>query len=410
MIDCAYPTNFQMTPKSSSSPAIFPRSHIPALDGLRGWAVLFVLFAHVASPFRWSGLPLTASHYGFIGVDLFFVLSGFLITGILLDTKTSSAYLKNFYARRVLRIWPIYFLLLALVFLITPYWGRAFQFPHSAYRWQYYAFYLQNLWLSDFGPPALRMTWSLAVEEQFYLVWPLVILITTPGRLKKILIALAIACPLLRIGLVLADGSEFFLYAHTLFRLDGLVFGSLLATWTRSQTFDWEKLGRFGRIGAALGLPATVLAFYVSSAGNQKSARIAFSIALWFLALAFVSWLALTLFASQRPGRLAVLTDNALLRRIGKISYGLYIYHCLVFLIFQDSGFYRMLVLWPHNTLAQIISTVIQLLLAYAIAELSWRFIETPILRLKRYFEPASDELKGIAPAATRVARSATAT
>ena len=128
------------------------------------------------------------------------------------------------------------------------------------------------------------------------------------------------------------------------------------------------------------------------------------------MALAFVSWLALTLFASQRPGRLAVLTDNALLRRIGKISYGLYIYHCLVFLIFQDSGFYRMLVLWPHNTLAQIISTVIQLLLAYAIAELSWRFIETPILRLKRYFEPAADELKSIAPAAARVARSATAT
>jgi peptidoglycan/LPS O-acetylase OafA/YrhL len=392
-----------------SVPAVFPRSHIPALDGLRGWAILLVLFAHLASPFRWSGLPLTASRFGWVGVDLFFVLSGFLITGILLDSKSGSGYLKNFYARRILRIWPIYFLLLAVVFLITPHWGAAFQFPHSVYRWQYYIFYLQNLWLSDYGPPAFRITWSLAVEEQFYLVWPLLVLITSQHRLKQILIALAIAAPLLRIGVVLGGGSDFTLYAHTFCRLDGLIFGSLLALWTRSQTFSWERLRRFGKLGLAFGAPATVLAFYFSAGYLPPASRIGFSIALWFLAITFVSCLALTLFGSQYPARVTrLLADNAVLRRIGKISYGLYIYHYLLFLMFQDSRWYRAMVLWQHNVLAEVVAAMVELLIAYTVAEISWRFIETPILKLKRHFETRVEPAAS-SPLAAVATQSATA-
>src|SRR5438445_5854386 len=170
--------------------AIFPRSHIPALDGLRGWAILLVLLTHIAAPLRWSTPLLVISSYGWVGVDLFFVLSGFLITGILIDSKPHTGYLKSFYVRRILRIWPIYFLLLAVVFLVTPYLGRAFEFPHSYYRWEYYVFYLQNVWLKDFGPAPLQMTWSLAVEERFYLLLPLVVLITSGATLKCILMGL----------------------------------------------------------------------------------------------------------------------------------------------------------------------------------------------------------------------------
>src|SRR5437868_9243746 len=104
-------------PQSNPMPQIptlpkdeFPRTYLPALDGLRGWAVLVVILGHLASGFRWNSLAMLAQ-YGGIGVDLFFVLSGFLITGILLDAKGRAGYLPNFYARRVLRIWPIYFLL-----------------------------------------------------------------------------------------------------------------------------------------------------------------------------------------------------------------------------------------------------------------------------------------------------------
>ena len=373
--------------------AIFPRSHIPALDGLRGWAILLVLLTHIAAPLRWSTPLLVISSYGWVGVDLFFALSGFLITGILIDSKPRTGYLKNFYARRILRIWPIYFLLLALVFLVTTHLGPAFQFPRSYYRWEYYVFYLQNLWLKDFGPAPLQMTWSLAVEEQFYLLWPLVVLVTSASRLKRILIGLVVVAPLLRLEVVLSGGDDFTLYTHTFCRLDGLVMGALLAVWTRSPSFSWEKLQRMGKAGLIAGTPLTVAAFYfIAAAGSHKLQRIGFALALWPLALAFTSCLALTLRGSERRGRFTFLSDNALFRRLGKISYGLYIFHPLIFLIFVNSGVYRWLVTWRHNGVADVVAAVFQLLLAYTVASLSWTFIETPILRLKRSFQSRAGE------------------
>jgi peptidoglycan/LPS O-acetylase OafA/YrhL len=387
----------------------FPRSHIPALDGLRGWAILLVLLTHLAPAWGWPTSLAHLASFGWIGVDLFFVLSGFLITGILLDSKGLPGYLKNFYARRILRIWPIYFLLLALVFLVMPHIGAAFQFPRSVYRWEYYVFYLQNILLYDFGPDPLRVTWSLAVEEQFYLVWPLLVLVTPPAALKKILVTLAVLSPMMRIALVLGGGSEFALYTHTFFRLDGLVLGSLLAIWTRSGAFAWEMLGQFGKRTLAASLPLTIaVAWAMEAAGNRRQALLGFSFLLWVLAITFTACLALTLRNSQAPRSFSVV-DNAVFRRLGKVSYGLYIYHSLVFLLFRTSGINRELLRWKHNGFGIAIAALLQLLLAYALAELSWRVVESPILRLKRHFARAAAEEGGPDRFTTPLAGSAAA-
>ena len=157
------------------------------LDGVRGIAILMVLVFHA---FMFSLNPMTGwisklASYGFAGVDLFFVLSGFLITGILLKAKGRPGYFRNFYAKRALRIWPLYYLLLLLSFGLVPFLilrihvdasivGLALPQSHSALV---YVFLLQNIWYGGkLGPPTLAMTWSLAIEEQFYLVWPWLVL------------------------------------------------------------------------------------------------------------------------------------------------------------------------------------------------------------------------------------------
>src|SRR5579864_5742100 len=150
---------------------------IPQLDGLRAFAILPVLLTHSwyyapDVPISWLGPQ------GWIGVDLFFVLSGFLITRILLESKDMPRYYLNFYARRGLRVWPVYYLLLFFVFVISahlpPHWNR--YFPRTLFPARFFVFYLQNTFLDlPTIPFALAVTWSLATEEQFYLVWPFLV-------------------------------------------------------------------------------------------------------------------------------------------------------------------------------------------------------------------------------------------
>src|SRR5262245_16358318 len=158
------------------------RSHYPGLDGLRGIAILLVILYH-----NFGFIPFL--NYGWLGVDLFFVLSGFLITEILLKTRTTTNYFKNFYTRRVLRIFPLYYLCLILVIVIFPL-IKNFPYDLSFYRENqvWFWFYLQN-WMLIFkqwndSAILLNHFWSLAVEEQFYIVWPLlVLLIRKPKQL-----------------------------------------------------------------------------------------------------------------------------------------------------------------------------------------------------------------------------------
>src|SRR5207248_1231599 len=146
---------------------------IPQLDGIRGVAILVVILHN-------SGRFPRLFANGWMGVDLFFVLSGFLITGILLDTKESESYFKNFYARRCLRIWPLYYSLLLFMFVLVPLLrpSEAHIIFEKSSPWWAYPLFLQNFLIpiSTNAAGPLAITWSLAIEEQFYLVWAVVVL------------------------------------------------------------------------------------------------------------------------------------------------------------------------------------------------------------------------------------------
>ncbi len=182
---------------------------IPALNGVRGVAILLVIVCHFIAfalpytPARW--LRLVAS-VGGTGVDLFFVLSGFLITRILLASRQRPAFLTTFYARRILRIFPLYYGFLAAIYIAVPllHLGQPIPFGIQLWAWTY----TQNVAMTFLPHPATDLwqwtphLWSLAVEEHFYLVWPLIVKLTSPARLPLVLLA-TIPFSILSRGLVM---------------------------------------------------------------------------------------------------------------------------------------------------------------------------------------------------------------
>ena len=197
---------------------------IPQLDAVRGIAVLLVL-VHNTDIYPALHLSLIAAN-GWMGVDLFFVLSGLLITGILLDTKQSDGYFTNFYARRCLRIWPLYYSVLLFMFVIVPILRPSEAhtvFEARSSPWWAFPIFLQNFLvpIPTMATGALGVTWSLAVEEQFYLVWPLVVRFFNEAQLRKIAIAVICISPVLRFYLVAASRQHLLEYVLPFGRADG---------------------------------------------------------------------------------------------------------------------------------------------------------------------------------------------
>jgi peptidoglycan/LPS O-acetylase OafA/YrhL len=212
--------------------------YIPELDGLRAFAILGVLLVHSNFALQTPVLEMYRS-WGWIGVDLFFVISGYLITTILLASKEQPGYYLNFYARRGLRIWPLYYLLLFFVFVASPHlgdWANQ-RLDLHVYHWRYYILYFQNLILPHLGSFALVITWSLCVEEQFYLVWPLMVRVCSRKTLERIVVAVLVLEPIIRFGLQKFH-SPYFAY-YTPARLDAIAAGALLALRPRALKYAW---------------------------------------------------------------------------------------------------------------------------------------------------------------------------
>ena len=193
---------------------------------------------------------------GWAGVDLFFVLSGFLITGILLDTKGAPRFFRTFYARRFLRIFPLYYGFLAIAFWVAPLLDPSLGVvPLSAQGW-YWA-YLSNVQLALAGawqkPVWIGHFWSLAIEEQFYLVWPFLVYATSAKNLVRVCIALIVAALLTRVALV-ATGHGFATYVLTPCRTDALATGALIAALMRTGVAG-EAIARGGRVVAVWAAP-----------------------------------------------------------------------------------------------------------------------------------------------------------
>jgi peptidoglycan/LPS O-acetylase OafA/YrhL len=338
---------------------------IPQLDAVRGIAVLLVLL-HNTDVYPSLHLGLIAGN-GWMGVDLFFVLSGFLITGILLDTKQTERYFQNFYARRCLRIWPLYYSALLFMFVIVPLLRPSEApaiFGTRSSPWWAYPLFLQNFLIPIPTSAAglLGVTWSLAVEEQFYLVWPLVVRFCTEAQLRRIATAVIFVSPALRFYLSLHQVN---IYSNTFCRLDALMAGALLAVVIRSADFHPSK---FVTRAWILFLVSAPLALGIEI---FHARWIGFSV----VAAASVSFVYLALFSMQKWLR-AILTNRPLVYT-GTISYGIYILEKI------PLDVVKVLHLDAHPLLSLALTTGA----TYTLATVSWNFLEKPFLKLKRNFE-----------------------
>jgi len=311
-----------------------------------------------------------------MGVDLFFVLSGFLITGILLDTRDDERYFTAFYSRRCLRIWPLYFgvllFMLTLVPLIHPV-DRQSILERSSPVWSYPLF-LQNFFVSrpEAAAGPLGVTWSLAIEEQFYLVWPLFVRYVSRAWLRSIAIAVICVSPVLRLFL---NHYHFDLYSNTFSRLDGLMAGAVLALLVRDSNFTPIRYVRFAWLVFLISVPLTF------TAEHMNARWIVFSLS----AVASASFVYLALFARQR--RLRAALTNRFLVYTGTISYGLYLLHKIPFDVAKET-----LVGSPPLLVVPLLFG-----LCYGLASASWHVLERPMLRFKQRFEVSQRDLEASA-------------
>jgi peptidoglycan/LPS O-acetylase OafA/YrhL len=368
--------------------------HINALDGVRGVAILLVLFYHLF----WSNTHTGNRVIDFIaqlrescwvGVDLFFALSGFLITGILFDSREDKHYFKNFYFRRVLRIFPLYYGVILAFFLF-------FHGTLSTEKRPLYllSVYLQNtpLWWHYMPKTTLVNSvshlWSLAVEEQFYIVWPLIVFCVRDRRkLLWVTASLAVAALVCRACLLVQQAPFEETYKMTICRADSLLSGALLALMVRGAR---ETVLRYAA-------PCFWLALAICCVIGWKSGNFDwetnYSINLFgysVLAIGGAALIAMTL----RPGSIASrLMSIGFLRFFGKYSYGIYVFHQIAW-TFSAGGVALFLKNYIHSkVLFHILSTVIELGITIPIAVLSFHFFETPFLRLKKYFNYVRPEV-----------------
>lgn len=296
----------------ASAPSIARPDRILELDGIRGIAVIAVLVAHFCAPLAPISRARQILELGTYGVDLFFLLSGYLITGILLKSREDTAYFRRFYARRAFRIFPIYYAYLAIYCAIYGSTGL-----HISKAW--YFFYLSNWRPVTLQPILLLHFWSLAVEEQYYLAWPAIVRYTSRAALVSICTGLVILSPV-----ALAVGQSYHLHPSvlhrgTIFHLAPIAIGSLLsAMQIKAPPLSWLRVG----------------------------------------------WI----------------------RHWGKYSYGAYVWHPFVLAFIVG----RVLRHAPVGWTRLILSAVIGIPSAYALARLSWALIEGPMASVKERFTARS--------------------
>lgn len=341
---------------------------IPQLDAIRGIAILLVV-VHNLHALDFPPLSLI-TNYGWMGVDLFFVLSGFLITGILLDTKPAERYFRNFYARRGLRIWPLYYAVLLLMFVVVPLLGpqdAAELFQRSSPWWSY-PFFLQNFLVTApalaVGP--LGVSWSLAVEELFYLVWPFFVRYLSSERLQIIAWVVLLGSPALRLDFL---ARHWIIYSNPFCRLDGLMAGALLAILVRKSGFVPERLLNRAWFVFLITIP---LAIATAAYGVMW---LTFSMA----AVASAAFVYLGLFEANKLFR--ELVTNRFLIFTGSISYALYLLHKI-----PDDALKRLHWKEAHPVLG--FWTIV--LISYLLAIASRYLLEEPFLKMKRLFETPS--------------------
>lgn len=393
-----------------------PEARVADLDGLRGLAILAVVAVHSTAAVigliqqgypiaRVDGLLYVALHAGWVGVDLFFVLSGYLITGILLKAKGQPGYYRNFYARRALRIMPLYYGVLlarlALSRVAGPWWLAV-----NPDEWVAHALYVGNFWQcharttgTAFDAGGLHVCWSLAVEEQFYLVWPVVVALASRAWLWRVCAAGVVAAVACRWGLAAARFDYWFTYTLPFCRMDGLLLGALVAL-AATSGLSARTLARGAWAVLALAA-AGLVGVWVANGGPYLTGRTMTIIGFTVVDLFFAA--ALALVVAGQPAGWRVLRFRPLVL-VGTHSYAVYLVHfpvilCAFALLGTDAA---RGVLLP---VCEAVGSSLPLYLAWAavvvgasllIARVTWVLIERPCLGLKRFFPQRSG------PAGTR--------
>jgi len=356
---------------------------IAALDALRGVAIIAVFCHHAAPPTTPGGIrqvTLGTLHLGWAGVDLFFVLSGFLITGILLDSRERPDYFRRFYTRRFRRIFPLYYLALGIIIVVLPLLdGQVLRESFYVARSQaWYWTYASNIKVAlrmRWGAAYADHFWTLAVEEQFYFVWPFVVLVTTPRTLLRVCGWIAALALIGRCTLVLDGWSPLSVTVFTLTRADSLALGAVPACLLRLP--DGERIVRALIPRAALlggGVAAVIAAADVAglvgpwwAGGGGWWASVGYSA----LGLLFA---AITAACVLRPAPRHPGAAFRFLRLTGTYSYGLYVIHAPVLYVLRDLG-------WrPTDYAGQLTYALSAGALSYAVAAASWRWLESRIL------------------------------
>lgn len=364
---------------------------IDELDGVRGLAIVLVLLEHyVKTPLLAERDPIAGFlvkllNFCFAGVDLFFVLSGFLIGGILLRNRNVSNYLPAFYVRRLARLSPLYLLTIAGFALCAPYLsasgteiGRWMAEGHGALPLWSYPLYVQNIMMVVRGVGGgiwLGPTWSLAIEEQFYLFAPLLILLLPDRSLPRVLVALIVSAPVLRTLNVMLSSDVMAAFVLLPCRWDALCIGILLAwslqqpavvTWLRTHQYELRHR-LWLAVAALLGM-----SFYGIKVGSAPMLTLGHT----FLALVAALLILCALYL-ESPG-LKALFCNVWLRRLGLVSYGIYLLHMPVLGLAAQATTGHL----PRlETLAGSLTMLAAVTVTLGLAAASWRWFEQPILR-----------------------------
>lgn len=355
--------------------------HFTALDGFRGMAVLIVMFTHFVEighvldkQTPWHNLLLS----GFVGVDMFFVLSGFLITGILLDApKTGGRFFKTFYARRTLRIFPLYYGILLIAFLFfrkdggdSPWWYLLFASNIGDAS--------QGKWLAATDTVVLTHLWSLAIEEQFYLIWPLLVYLLPVRKLVWTCIALLVIAPISASLFSLNDNSLGH-YLFTLNRFNALAMGALLAIAFRYRD-HWKICQKTSRLTLMILGPLVFIGLMFPGSTNGIGSAPSLS--------APYLWGALLVVAMKPDGLLNRFFSAPWLIFLGRISFGLYIYHSFFANLLRDHIYQNLLPITNGDrALALCLYIPIAYALSIAISLASWKWFEKPIQSLNRHFK-----------------------
>jgi peptidoglycan/LPS O-acetylase OafA/YrhL len=389
-----------------SSTSSLLRPYYPSLDGLRAVAILLVFLIHFGEPvWHWKVL-----RFGWVGVDLFFVLSGFLITGIIYDTLHKNDFFRSFYIRRTLRLFPLYYAFWIVLFVagLTPWirilWNR-YDLTMVAYLGNFFIpggllghhadvtrLFFQQRYGDYRGFIALGPLWSLCVEEQFYLIWPAILWWVRSRRaLLWICVSIIVAEPVFRIfylhwrpSMLYAEG----LYSTTFCRADTLLVGAAVALWlrganpTHALVRTWAYVLVFG--GPFLLALALVCEGHITGRSlNPHLIEDPVIVTVGFTLVALTA-AGLLLLSIDNESLVARILHQPVLLWIGRISYGLYLIHgpVSVFFVMQLDEF--------HRYHLAFVDPILGSLTTVGLAWLSFRFIESPFLRLKPRLAPRS--------------------